>query len=341
MTNKKFLILSLFLLLSANCFAAPRLNGVKIGFAHCCSPTNSALNIISETIQTQAKKDRLDLVFATADEESSEDESLQLEQIKTMVNKDKVKSLLILLTADNSKQKEIFEFLAQSKVPTVFVYRQPRTIFTKKCPFCYTVSSPYAQAGVMQGELVYKMWKAHPEWDLNKDGVLQYAVVKSSTGDITSENYTKWALKTLNESPEFSLKNEQITLEDANFNKNRARNIVRRWVNSGLIDNIEVLISNHDEISMGMIEGLKDEDGKEIKRPLFSIGSTENGMKALKEGKISATVRHNFVDEASIALKIAENLATEQEANAGMEIDILGRAVFVPFEKLSSDDNVK
>lgn len=341
MFNKKILAAVCALILAANSYSAPKLQGVKIGYAHCCVATNVALNVIPDTIKEQAKKDKVNLIFNSADEESSDDDALQLEQIKNMVNQDKVQALVVLLTADNSKQKEIFEFLAQSKVPTVFVYRQPRAIFTKKCPFCYVVSSTYAQAGVMQGELINKMWKAHPEWDLNKDGVLQYAVVKAASGDITSENYTKWVLSTLEQSPEFSLKNEQITLEDANFNKNRARNIVFRWVNSGLIDSIEVLISNHDEISMGMIEGLKDENGNAVKRPLFSIGGTENGLKALKEGKITATVKHNLVDEASIALKIAENLAIKKGAREGLDIELLDRAVSVPFEKLSFDGSVK
>ena len=42
------------------------------------------------------------------------------------------------------------------------------------------------------------MWKEHPEWDLNKDGVVDFVLLKGEPGHPDAEARTKYVVEKLN-----------------------------------------------------------------------------------------------------------------------------------------------
>ena len=59
----------------------------------------------------------------------------------------------------------------------------------------YYVGTDPKESGIIQGDLIAKQWKAHPEWDLNKDGKIQFALLKGEPGHPDAEARTKYVLK--------------------------------------------------------------------------------------------------------------------------------------------------
>ena len=54
------------------------------------------------------------------------------------------------------------------------------------------------QAGEIQGDLIGKKWKEHPDWDLNKDGVIDFVLLKGEPGHPDAEARTKFVIEQLN-----------------------------------------------------------------------------------------------------------------------------------------------
>lgn len=54
----------------------------------------------------------------------------------------------------------------------------------------YYVGTDSKEAGIIQGDIIAKHWKAHPEWDLNKDGVIDYVLLKGEPGHPDAEART-------------------------------------------------------------------------------------------------------------------------------------------------------
>ena len=52
-------------------------------------------------------------------------------------------------------------------------------------------------SGIIQGQLIEKVWKANPALDLNKDGVMQYVMIKGEPGHPDAEARTAYSIKEL------------------------------------------------------------------------------------------------------------------------------------------------
>ena len=74
-----------------------------------------------------------------------------------------------------------------ANIPVVFFNREPLPEDMKKWDKVYYVGAKAEQSGTMQGELIAKWWKAHPEADKNKDGVIDYVMINGEPGHQDAE----------------------------------------------------------------------------------------------------------------------------------------------------------
>ena len=63
-------------------------------------------------------------------------------------------------------------------VPVIFFNKDPGEAALKTYDKAYFIGTNPQESGEIQGKLVGDSWKAHPEWDLNKDGVIDYVLLK-------------------------------------------------------------------------------------------------------------------------------------------------------------------
>lgn len=92
----------------------------------------------------------------------------QLKQIETLL-KHQVNVLAVNIVHAN-ESKTIVEKAKLSNVPVVFFNRSPDNQALESYDKAYFVSSDPKEAGRIQGELIAKVWKSNPDFDLNKDG---------------------------------------------------------------------------------------------------------------------------------------------------------------------------
>ncbi len=84
----------------------------------------------------------------------------------------------------------------------------------------YYVGTDSKESGIIQGDLIAKHWKANPNWDLNKDGQIQYVLLKGEPGHPDAEARTTYVIKKLNDK---GLKTQQLQLDTAMWDTARRK----------------------------------------------------------------------------------------------------------------------
>ncbi|MFA7259056.1 MAG: substrate-binding domain-containing protein, partial [Aeromonas bestiarum] len=140
--------------------------------------------------------------------DSQNDQSKQNDQIDVLLAKG-VKALAINLV-DPAAAPVVIEKARGEDVPVVFYNKEPSAADLASYEKAYYVGTDSKESGIIQGQLIAKHWKAHPEWDLNKDGVIQFVLLKGEPGHPDAEARTTYVIKTLNDG---SVKTEQLHMD--------------------------------------------------------------------------------------------------------------------------------
>uniref|UniRef100_UPI00123A3C2F substrate-binding domain-containing protein n=1 Tax=Enterobacter hormaechei TaxID=158836 RepID=UPI00123A3C2F len=72
-------------------------------------------------------------------------------------------------------------------IPVVFYNQEPSRKALDSYEKAYYVGTDSKESGVIQGELIAKHWQANPAWDLNKDGQIQFVLLKGEPGHPDAE----------------------------------------------------------------------------------------------------------------------------------------------------------
>ncbi len=70
-------------------------------------------------------------------------------------------------------------------MPVVFFNKEPSRKALDSYDKAYYVGTDSKESGVIQGDLIAKHWQANQGWDLNKDGKIQYVLLKGEPGHLT------------------------------------------------------------------------------------------------------------------------------------------------------------
>lgn len=268
---------------------------------------------------------------------ASNDQTIQDKQFDDMINKG-AKALVINMADINQGPDVVKRYCG--KVPLVFFNRSPGEKALANCEKAYFVDGDPAQAGVSQGLEVLKNWSKNPQWDKNKDGKIQFAIVKGIPGHFSGKARSQWAVGTMENYPSLGVPVQEILSEFGFFQFNEAKNITNKWVVHPSFSQVEVILSNNDTMALGVIEVLKE---KGIKVPVFGIDGSAPAQEAVKKGDMVATVFNDYETQAAVALRIASNLAADLPADQNLPFKLDYKTVLVPFKDLSQtqDDEKK
>ena len=122
--------------------------------------------------------------------DSQNDQSKQNDQIDVLISKG-VKALAINLV-DPAAAPVVIEKAKENNIPIVFYNKEPTKEALDSYDKAYYVGTDSKEAGIIQGDIIAKHWKAHPEWDLNKDGVIDYVLLKGEPGHPDAEARTTY-----------------------------------------------------------------------------------------------------------------------------------------------------
>lgn len=259
---------------------------------------------------------------------ANDDQATQFAQYDKMIA-DGAKALVINL-ADVTQGMEVVSRYCD-KVGLVFFNRSPSDKALATCPNAYFVDGDATQAGVLQGLKVLELWKQNPDWDKNKDGIIQYAMVEGIPNHAGAMARTKWAVGTLENYPNLGVPVEKVLQDYAMFNKDKATELMDVWTALPEFEKVEVVLANNDNMALGASAALKN---KGIKLPIFGIDATADGLAAVKAGDITATVLNDATAQAKTSLRLAANLASGTEPTAGIEYRMQYKVIFVPYQEV-------
>ena len=109
-------------------------------------------------------------------------------------------------------------------MPIVFFNKEPSRKALDSYDKAYYVGTDSKESGIIQGDLIAKHWAANPNWDLNKDGQIQFVLLKGEPGHPDAEARTTYVIKELNDK---GLKTQQLALDTAMWDTARRK---IRWM---------------------------------------------------------------------------------------------------------------
>lgn len=280
-------------------------------------------NAILKTAQGKAKIDMVD---------SQNSQATQNDKVDLFITKN-VKALAIN-PVDRAAAGVIIQKAKAAKIPVVFFNREPFADDMKKYDKAYYVGAIAEQSGTMEGKLAVDYWKAHPEADLNKDGVMQYVMLKGEPGHQDAELRTKFSIKAVEDA---GIKVQKLAEDTGMWDRVRGQEKMAAFL--GAHKNIEFVFANNDDMALGAIEALKAagyfKAGKFM--PVVGVDATAPALQALKDGTLLGTVLNDAKNQgaatANLAMVVAQG-QTPTKANVGYEIKD-GKYVWVDYKPIT------
>ncbi len=268
--------------------AAPA-TGQKIGYA---------INNMNDTFQTfvkdaaEAKAKELGYTLQVTD--CNEDIIRQQDAVKAFIT-DQV-AAIIVVPVDTSGMEPITQLCQEAKIPVIYVNRNPFGLDEASVPEgAYFVGSKEYVAGELQATQGVK--------DLA--GVTGgYVVLQGILGNEATTMRTQAVHDVLGkELPNLKFLAEQT----GGWQKDQGVTITENWLtNYG--DELKAVFANNDEMAIGASNALVSAGREDVK--VYGIDATVDGVQAVKDGTLAATVFQDSTGQGAGAVQVAVDVAT-------------------------------
>ena len=240
-------------------------------------------------------------------------------------------NVLVINPVDRMASQGIIDKAKAAGIPVVFINREPTEEMLASYEKAYYVGAKPEESGTEAGELVAAYFKAHPEADKNKDGKLQFIMLKGENGHqdmIARSKYSVEALQAAGVEP------VEIASAIANWDKLQAMTMMNAFLMSIGPENIEAVIANNDEMALGAVEALKAQDynkgNAEMYIPVVGVDANASALDAMDRGEMLGTVLNDADGQGSAAVKLAVSLAKNGSAEGAD-----GKYIWIPYQKVT------
>lgn len=285
------------------------------------------MSLMRQEIEKEAKAvGGVDLLM----NDSQNAQSIQNDQVDVLISKG-VKALAINLV-DPSAAPTIIGKAKPEGIPVVFFNKDPGDKAIGSYDKAYYVGTNPQESGVIQGELIAKHWKANPAYDLNKDGKIQYVMLKGEPGHPDAEARTKYSVEQINK---LGIQTEELFVDTGMWDAALAKDKVDAWLSSAKAGSIEVVIANNDGMAMGALEAAKAH-GKKL--PIFGVDALPEVLQLISKGEIAGTVLNDGVNQGKAVVHLAKNLAAEKAPTEGTKWELKDKVIRVPYVGVDKDN---
>lgn len=281
-------------------------------------------NAISDAAKNVAKVDIVD---------SQNSQPTQNDKVDLFITK-KVNAMAIN-PVDRAAAGVIINKAKTANIPVVFINREPLQDDMKKWDKVYYAGAKAEESGTISGQLLVDNWKANPAMDKNKDGVLQYVMLKGEPGHQDAELRTKFSIQAIEDA---GIKVQKLAEDTAMWDRVKGQEKMAAFLAANG-DKIEAVLANNDDMALGAIEALKAagyfKDGKTM--PVVGVDATAPALKALEDGTLLGTVLNDAKNQGKAALKLTNVLAlgqTPSKENTGYDITD-GKYVWIKYKKIT------
>jgi len=267
--------------------------------------------------------------------DSQNNQATQNEQVDMMISKG-AKSLAINLV-DPQAAPAIIEKAKAANLPVVFFNKEPNADALKSYDKCWYVGTTSSESGVMEGKLAADAWKAHPEWDTNKDGKMQYVLLKGEPGHPDAEARTKFSVDTIVAE---GIQVEQLELQTGMWDSVKGKELMDAWT-AKHGDKIEFVLANNDAMALGAISSLKANGyftgGKFM--PVVAVDAIPDALEQIKAGTMVGSVLNDAKNQGKATADLAVNVANGKDPLDGTQWKFDdNKAVRVPYVAITKDN---
>jgi len=266
--------------------------------------------------------------------DSQNDQAKQNEQVDVMIEKG-VDSLAINLV-DPQAATTIIEKARKAELPVIFFNKEPSEADLNSYDKAWYVGTASAEAGVIQGELIRDSWNAHPEWDKNGDGIMQYVLLKGEPGHPDAEARTTWAVQTCVDA---GIEVEELEIQTAMWDTAKAKDLMDTWL-AKYDDGIEYVITNNDGMALGVVASLQSAGyftGDKF-MPVVGVDAIPDALSKIKEGTMVGTVLNDAGNQGRATFELAKNVAEGKDPLEGTEWKFDGKSVRVAYVAINLDN---
>ncbi len=237
---------------------------------------------------------------------------------------------------DRTAAAAIIDKAKAKNTPVVFFNREPMPEDMKKYDKVYYVGAKAEQSGTMQGQIVVDYWKAHKEADKNKDGKIQYIMLKGEPGHQDAELRTQFSVKAITDA---GLKVDKLAEDTAYWDRPKAVEKMKAFI-AKFGEKIEVVLCNNDDMALGVIEALRQEGyftGSKF-MPVVGVDATAPALQALEQGTLLGTVLNDAKNQGKATFDLAYALSTNKPVTSAGWTITDGKYVWVPYQKVTKDN---
>lgn len=237
---------------------------------------------------------------------------------------------------DRTAAAAIIDKAKAKNTPVVFFNREPMPEDMKKYDKVYYVGAKAEQSGTMQGQIVVDYWKANKGADKNKDGKIQYIMLKGEPGHQDAELRTQYSVKAITDA---GLKVDKLAEDTAYWDRPKAVEKMKAFI-AKFGEKIEVVLCNNDDMALGVIEALRQEGyftGAKF-MPVVGVDATAPALQALEQGTLLGTVLNDAKNQGKATFDLAYALSTNKPVTSAGWTITDGKYVWVPYQKVTKEN---
>lgn len=224
--------------------------------------------------------------------------------------------VLCINPVDRTNASLMIDKAMTAGIPVVFFNRQPVDEDMDRWDQLYYVGAEAKESAVLQGNIVINSFKRDPGiLDRNGDGVISYVLLEGESSHQDSLIRTEWSVQTLKDA---HIPIEKLTGGIANWERSQASAMMEQWMEK-YPGQIELVISNNDDMALGAIDAIDREHVSGIK--VVGIDGTTPGMEAVENGKMMGTVSSDKERYAWAIFMIAADKAMKQEISEDITLE--------------------
>ena len=221
--------------------------------------------------------------------------------------------VLCVNMVDRTGAAVIVDKAAAEGVPVIFFNRQPVDEDIQRWEKSFYVGASAQESGTLEGQLVAEAWTSEPErWDDNGDGILQYVMLEGEPGHQDALLRTEYTIQTITDQ---GIEVERLARDTANWNRAQAAARIASWLEE-FGDQIEVVLSNNDDMALGAIDALKE---------------------TVEAGQLYGTVFNDSRGQAQAILDLAMALCHGEDPAGAVEL-VDGHYVWLPYQLVTREN---
>ena len=236
------------------------------------------------------------------------DQKLQDEVVEEIL--DAGCDILVVDLVDRTEPSNIIKMAKNENIPVIFFNREPVREDLMQWDKLYYVGGDARQSGTMQGEIAAQVIRTDHSVDRNADGKIQYVLLEGETGHQDAIIRTDSVVKTLQEQ---GITLEKLSYQFANWNRGQAENKMTQLIHH-YGDEIELVLSNNDEMAMGAVAAYEASGYPKENRPvIFGIDGLDSALDAIQNDLIQGTVYNDRAGQAEQISRLAMDLFQGKE----------------------------